>query len=206
MRIARLALAAVLSAGPMLPGPVWAQSSGAGQGENQMGYRLLSADQASALPRNGGALGLDVRRGEVITDAGMTFEVLRLAGVRAGSPGAQAGFKPGDEIIAIDGMVFANLAAFAAYVGSLPPGQVTAVDYIPNGGGPQQAQRVGVTVGSGARGAGTTPTASPAPGAAAPGSGLSAGAKIAIGVGALALFHCYKVDCFARFHAKPTAQ
>ena len=110
--------------------------------ENQMGYQLLSQQQAAGLPRNGGALGMDIGRAQQINEGGMTFDLLRVNGVRRGSPGAQAGFNVGDQIIAVDGQVFQNVAAFAAYVGSLQPGRQIAVDYMPANGGPQQAQRV----------------------------------------------------------------
>ena len=96
-----------------------------------MGYRLLPQEQAEGLPHSGGSLGLDIRRGQVVTDADMTFEILLVSGVRPGSAGAQAGLKPGDQIIAVDGMVFANLAqlrrlyrvatAGSADHGRLPP-------------------------------------------------------------------------------------
>jgi len=46
-----------------LPGPALA--------ENQMGYRLLSAEQAAGLPRNGGALGMDIGRAQQIADGGL---------------------------------------------------------------------------------------------------------------------------------------
>jgi hypothetical protein len=42
--------------------------------ENAMGYRLLSAQEATALPHNHGSLGMDVERSQEITDGGMTFE------------------------------------------------------------------------------------------------------------------------------------
>jgi len=124
---------------------------GSALAENQMGYQLLSAEQASGLPRSGGALGMDIGRAQQITDDGMTFDLLRVNGVKRGSSGAQAGFNVGDQIIAADGRVFASVATFAGYVGSVQPGRQIAVDYIPVNGGPQQAQRVGVTVGAGGR-------------------------------------------------------
>lgn len=40
--------------------------------DNQLGYQLLSAYQAARLPRSGGALGMDVGRGQVINSGGMT--------------------------------------------------------------------------------------------------------------------------------------
>ncbi len=165
---------------------------------NQMGYQVLSAEQAGALPRRGGALGMDIGPAQAITDAGLAFELLRVNGVRPDTPGAQAGFHVGDQIIAADGHVFPSVAAFAGYVGSLQPGQQIAVDYIPSGGGPQQAQRIGVTVGAGGR---AVPPAPPAEQAHP--AGLSTGAKVAIGVGAAALFGCYKLGCFSHLRGKP---
>ncbi len=179
-------VAAALAAGLLL--------TTAAQADNQMGYRLLPENQAQSLPHKGGALGMDIRRGQVINDANMTFELLQVSGVKPGSAGAQAGFKPGDQIIAVDGTVFPSLRAFAGYVGSLPPGQQVTVDYLPQGGGPQQAQRVGVTVGNGAQ-------AAPA---AAHSTGLSTGEKLAIGAGAVALFGCYEMGCFSH-HKAPAA-
>lgn len=162
------------------------------QAENQMGYRLLG-QEAARLPRGGGSIGMDVARGQVITDSGMTFELLRVQSVRRGSPAAASGLSAGDQVIAVDGRVFPSVAAFAGFVGSLPPGRTVAVDYLPRGGGPERAQRVGVTL---ARGGGPAP-ASPAP--VEPEShGLSTGQKLAIGAGAIALFGCYKAGCFTR--------
>ena len=168
---------------------------GTAMAENQMGYHLLSASEAADLPRSGGALGMDVGRAQQINDGGMTFELLRVNGVRQGSPGAQAGLSSGDQIIAVDGRVFPSVATFAAYVGSVQPGRQISVDYIPSGGGPQQAQRIGVTVGAN----GQTIPAQPE---AHPQAGLSTGTKVAIGLGAAALFGCYKVGCFARLKNK----
>ena len=61
--------------------------------ENQMGYRLLSVQEASGLPRRHGALGMDVERAQQITDGGMTFDLIRVKQVRRGSPGDRAGFR-----------------------------------------------------------------------------------------------------------------
>ena len=152
--------------------------------DNAMGYRLLSDQDAAGLPRGHGSIGLDVERSQEITDAGMTFDVIRVKQVRRGSAGAQAGFRPGDQIIAIDGEVFASLKAFAAYVGSKPGAQVT-VDYIPAGGGPGQAQRMPLTIGA--------PGAAPGPAA----QGMSTGEKVAIGTAAAALLGCYEMGCFS---------
>ncbi len=169
---------------------------GAALAENQMGYRLLSTEQAVGLPRNGGALGMDIGRAQQIANGGITFDLLRVNGVRRGSPGAQAGFNVGDQIIAVDGQVFQNVAAFAAYVGSLQPGRQIAVDYMPANGGPQQAQRVAVTVGAGGR-------AVLAQAEEQAHTGMSTGSKLAIGAGAAALFGCYKLGCFNRSAAQP---
>ena len=54
----------------------------------------------------------------------MAFELLRMNGIRRGSPGAQAGFRVGDPITAADGQVFPSVAAFAAYAA---PANGTAV-------------------------------------------------------------------------------
>lgn len=159
---------------------------------NPMGYQLLSPQEASGLPHNHGALGLDVERSQQITDGGMTFDVMRVKSVRRGSPGAQVGFTPGDQIIAVDGRVFPTIATFAAYVGSVQPGGQVSIDYIPSGGGPQQAQRIAVTLG----GAMTPAQAQQAPPPAQ--TGMSMGTKVAIGAGAVALLGCYELGCFNR--------
>jgi predicted metalloprotease with PDZ domain len=179
-------VAAALFFGQCVPVPAHA--------DNQMGYRLLTAQEAATLPRNQGALGLNVERAQQITDGGMTFDLLKITQVRRGSTGAQAGFKTGDTIIAVDGRVFPSLSAFAAYVGSASPGSQLAVDYMPAGGGPQQAQRVAVAVGQAGQAA--PPVAkSEAP---SPSTGMSTGEKIALGAAAIALFKCYKRGCFSR--------
>lgn len=157
--------------------------------DNQMGYQLLPADQANALPRNGGKLGLNVGRGQQINSGGLTFELLRVNDASTGSPGARAGIKAGDSIIAVDGKVFPSVAAFAAYVGSVPPAGNISIDYMPARGGPQEAQRVKVTLaGARSNSVSTTPPVR---------TGLSTGEKVAIGVGAAALFGCYKAGCFS---------
>ena len=168
------------------------------QTQNSLGYQLLTPQAAASLPPAGGALGMDIVSGEHINDGGLSFELLRIKGVRVGTPGAQAGFHTGDQIVAADGRVFPTLQTFAAYVRSLPPGKLMSVDYIPNGGGPQQAQRVGVPVGDGGR------AVAPA-GPDSAHEGLSTGTKIAIGVGAAALFGCYEMGCFSH-HARPVQQ
>ena len=157
---------------------------------NPMGYQLLSPQEASGLPHNHGALGLDVERSQQITDGGMTFDVMRVKSVRRGSPGAQVGFTPGDQLIAVDGRVFPTIATFAAYIGSVQPGGQVSIDYIPSGGGPQQAQRIAVTLG----GAMAPVQAQQAPPPAQ--TGMSMGTKVAIGAGAVALLGCYELGCF----------
>lgn len=158
--------------------------------ENQMGYQLLSVSEAANLPRSGGAIGLDVGRAQQITSGGMTFELLRVKAVRRSSPGAQAGFNVGDQIIAADGRVFPSVAAFAAYVGSVRPGNEISVDYMPAGGGPKEAQRTSVTVAQGSR-----PVR---PVAQQTAEGMSTGKKLAIGAAAAALFGCYELGCFSK--------
>lgn len=149
--------------------------------DNAMGYRLMSAQDAAHLPNNQGALGLQVSRSQRMIDDGMVFDIIRITQVKSGSAGAHAGLKAGDNIIALDGKVFASLDAFSAYISASRPGSQITVDYIPQKAGPQQAQRVAVTVGK----AGQTA------------SGMSTGTKIAIGAGAVALLGCYEMGCFS---------
>ena len=92
--------------------------------------------------------------------------------------------------------MFPSVAVFAVYVGSLQPGRQIAVDYMPANGGPQQAQRVAVTVGAGGR---AVPTQAEEPAH----TGMSTGSKLAIGAGAAALFGCYKLGCFNRSASRP---
>ena len=158
--------------------------------DNQMGYRLLSASEAAQLPKGGGTLGLNVGPAQQINDNAMSFELLRINSVNRNSPGEQAGFKAGDQIIAVDGRVFPSVATFAAYIKSGQPGGSMSFDYMPSGGGPAQAQRVSVVLGGAGR-------AVPAQPAKTESSGLSTGTKVAIGVGAAALFGCYKMGCFS---------
>ena len=153
--------------------------------ENQMGYRLQTMEASARLQHSGGSLGMKVGPEREITSGGMTFELLQVEGVGAGSPAAQAGLAVGDQIIAVDGRVFPSVPTFAAYVGSVSPGRQIEVDYMPAGSGPQQAQRVGVTVGTGGR-------AAPAHRDVPHNQGLSTGDKVAIGVGAVAVIGCYE--------------
>jgi hypothetical protein len=168
--------------------------------ENQMGYQLLSAQDAASLPHHQGALGLEVDRAQQITDGGMTFDIIRVKQVRPGSAGAQAGLRTGDEIIALDGRVFPTLVAFSAYIGSVSPGSQMMVDYMPAGSGPQQAQRMTVTVGQ----AGQTRPSAAQPDPQTP-TGMSTGTKIAIGAGAVALLGCYEMGCFTHRRTPNTA-
>ena len=189
----KLAAAALsLAALPLLAAPAWA--------DNPMGYQLLSAQDAAGLPHNHGALGLDVERARQITDDGMTFDILRGKQVRGGSAGLQAGRRAGDQLIAVDGKVFASLAAFAAYVGSIAPGATASIDYIPANSGPAQAQRVSVVMGAPhAQGHGQAPAQDQKP------AGLSTGTKVAIGVGAAALLGYYELGGFSHRAASPQA-
>ena len=163
--------------------------------DNAMGYHLLSERDAAGLPHANGALGLNVSRAKQIVDAGMTFDIIEVATVQPGSAGARAGFREGDQIIAVNGLVFPSLNAFAVYVRSMRPGSVAVVDYMPAGDGPAQAQRIAVTVG----GTGQTPNPEEQ---RQERSGMSPGTKLAIGAGAVALFGCYELGCFSH-HQKP---
>jgi membrane-associated protease RseP (regulator of RpoE activity) len=165
--------------------------------ENAMGYRLLSDQEARTLPRNDGALGIDLERSQRMTDNGMTFDIMQVTGVKPESPGAQAGFRRGDQIIAVNGRLFPSLQAFAAYVGSMEPGSVATIDYMPAGSGPEHAERVAVTVGGRGRPAPQTEERQQSSG------GLSTGTKIAIGAGAVALLGCYEFGCFSHRTTQP---
>ena len=169
--------------------------------DNQMGYQLLTPQQAADLPQNGGRLGMDVQHGRQITDGGMTFEIIQVKTVRPGSAGERAGFTVGDQIIALDRHVFPSIATFAAYVGALPAGRQVEVDYMPANGGPQQAQRVNVTVGPVGGGNGSFGQSSQQDQPVS--HGMSTGTKVAIGVGAVALFGCYEAGCFSHKKRKP---
>jgi hypothetical protein len=162
--------------------------------ENQMGYRLLSVQEASSLARHHGALGLDVERAQQITDEGITFDLIRVKQVRRSSPGARAGFRKGDQIIAVDGRVFPSITAFGAYVASMSPGSRVNVDYIPAGGGPENAERVPVIIGDAGRPTQEPPQNSQNDEAAS--SGMSTRTKI--GIAAAALFGCYALGCFSK--------
>ena len=202
--VTALVLASFLGLQPGIA-PAWA--------DNQMGYRLLPAPEATALPKAGGTLGLNVGPGEQITSGGMTFRLLRVNSVKPGAAGAQAGFRSGDQIISVDGRVFTGVPAFAGYVGSVAPGRQINVDYLPSGGGPQEAQRLTATLGGPTAGgaapavATAPPSADPQPAADAQPQGgtLSTGTKVAIGAAAVALFGCYKLGCFNRFKRQPAA-
>lgn len=159
--------------------------------DNPMAYRLLAPDEASRLPRAGGSLGMDVDRAQRVTDGGMTFDLMRVKQVRRGSPAARVGFDVGDTIIAVDGRVFPTIAAFAAYVGSTSPGSQISIDYIPKGGGPQEAQRVPVVVGGPGGQAAQRQEEAPAK------TGMSTGAKLAIGAAAAAVIGCYWKGCLS---------
>lgn len=136
-RTVALALAAFLSVGNTLPA----------QAENAMGYQLMTDREAANLGRNHGALGLEVAQGRRISDPDLSFDLLQVRRVSRSSPGEVAGLRVGDQIIAVNGRVFSSLRSFAAYVGSLEPGAVARIDFIPQGGGPSDARRVEATVG-----------------------------------------------------------
>jgi S1-C subfamily serine protease len=159
--------------------------------ENQMGYRVLSVEQAARLPNNSGALGLDIAPAQRISDSGMTFALMQVKRVQAGSTAAQAGLQRGDQIIAVNGRVFPSSTAFAAYVRSMAPGNRINIDYIPAGGGPRNAERVAVVVGK--------PGSSGAQYAEAQAQEKSSGmsTRTKIGLGAAALLGCYYFGCFS---------
>ena len=171
-------------------------AAGPAAADNKMGYQMVSAEQASAMPRAGGSLGMKIGPEEMIDSEGLHFAVLKVERVQPDSPAAQASLKVGDQIIAVNGRVFPTVAAFAGYVGSIPPGKQIEVDFMPAGGGPKQAQRVGVTVGEAGR------AAPPHQDAPRGNGGLSTGDKVAIGLGAAAIFGCYEYNCYSRLKEK----
>ena len=170
--------------------------------ENQMGYRLLSVQEASRLPRDHGALGVDVERAQQITDEGLSFDLIRVK--PRDSSGARAGFHKSDQIIAVDGRVFPTIAAFAAYIGSMPPGSQVSIDYIPAGGGPEDAERLPVVIGDSAKPS-EDPARNPHEDETASG-GMSTRTKI--GIAAAALLGCYAMSCFSKSkrHTEGAAQ
>jgi len=171
-RLSAITLAAILLFGEA--------GMAAARAENAMGYQLLTEQEASGLPRNHGALGIDVSRSQRITDNGMTFDIMQVTAVKSGSPGANAGIHRGDQIIAVNGRLFPSLKVFAAYVGSLRPGTTTTIDYMPAGSGPERAERVAVTVGGAGQAVPRTEEQQQSSG------GMSTGTKLAIGAGAVA--------------------
>jgi hypothetical protein len=171
----------------------WQLTPIAAHAENAMGYRLLSVEDAASLPRNRGALGMQVERARQITDSGMSFDLIRIKQVRPGSPGAQAGLHAGDQIIAVNGKVFPSIAAFSAYVGSMSPGRRVSIDYIRAGGGPANAERVSATIAAAGTSAANAPQYRRSDEPAQP--GMSSRAKI--GLGAAALLGCYAMGCFS---------
>ena len=170
--------------------------AGLASADNKMGYKLESAAEASALTKAGGSLGMKVGPEDDISSEGLSFQVLKVEGVAGDSPAAQAGLKVGDQIIAVNGRVFPNTKTFAEYVGPIKPGQLIDVDYMPQGGGPKDAQRVGVTVGEGGHATKAQPDA------AKSANGMSTGEKVAIGLGAAAIIGCYEYGCISKLKTK----
>ncbi len=193
----RLAAGRLLT--PLMVAAVTLAAPGPAAADNQMGYRLQTVQQSESLQRAGGSLGMKVGPEKEITSGGMTFELLKVEGVAETSAASQAGLRVGDQIIAVDGRVFPSVAVFAAYVGSVAPGRRIEVDYMPAGGGPKEAQRVGVTVGEGSR------TATPRQDEPRR-AGLSTGEKIAIGAGAVAVIGCYEAGCYTRLKKEYDAE
>jgi C-terminal processing protease CtpA/Prc len=165
--------------------------------DNQMGYQLVTAEEAARLPHNDSLLGIQAGAGQQINSKDLNFELLKVQAVRPGSPGAKAGFKSGDQLIAVDGRVFANTQAFANFVGSIAPGRHVTIDYMPAGTGPKAAKRVDVQLA-----AKDGSTISAEPGSEREKAGMSRGKKVAIGAAAIALFGCYKMGCFSRSQAR----
>jgi hypothetical protein len=143
---------------------------------------------------------LDIGPAQQVSDSGMTFILVQVKRVQAGSTGAQAGFRQGDQIIAVDGRVFPNASAFAAYVRSRAPGSRVAIDYIPAGGGPRDAERVAATIvrpGSPAYGETRTHERQAQEQSREQGSSSGMSTRTKIGIAAAALLGCYYFGCFS---------
>ena len=181
--VAAIALATIVGV-PMAPAIVYA--------ENAMGYRLVPTEQAARLPNNRGAVGLDVAPAKQVTDSGMTFDLMEVRRVKAGSAGDAAGLQRGDEIIAVNGRVFPSANAFALYLRSIRPGTRITIDYIPAGRGPANAERVSLVMGTG----NTIQN-----GQTQAHSGMSTRTKI--GLGAAAILGCYYIGCFSGGGSSP---
>ncbi len=162
-----------------------------GRRGNQMGYRMLSSREAASLPPAGASVGLSVESTQRISEQGLDFSVLRVIQVRPGSPAAAGGIQRGDNLIAVNGLVFPGIREFAQYVGSLTPGTVMSVDFIPAGTRPDNAHRVSLRV----AGAGPMPRQGYATRQEEPETGMST--RMKLGLGAAALFGCYELGCFS---------
>lgn len=161
---------------------------------NQMGYQMMSSQEAASLPRGGGTLGLTLESTQQISEQGLSFSVLRVTQVRPGSPAAAGGMQRGDNVIAVNGLVFPGIREFAQYVGSLTPGATVSVDFIPRGTQPDNAQRMTVRAGSAD---GRAPPQSQNNYAQAPEEKSGMSTRMKLGLGAAALFGCYELGCFA---------
>lgn len=62
--------------------------------ENQMGYQLLTAEDAARLPHADSMLGIQAGAGQQISSNDLRFELLQIQGVRKGSPGARPASSP----------------------------------------------------------------------------------------------------------------
>ena len=164
--------------------------------DNKMGYTLETPEQASQLHRAGGSLGMKVGPEDNINSEGLSFQLLKVEGVVDDSPAKQAGLAVGDQVIAVNGHVFPNTKTFAEYVGSIAPGEQVDIDYMPKGGGPKDAKRVGVTVGEGGH------ATKPKQEAQKSAGGLSTGEKVAIGLGAAAVIGCLEWNCYSKIKKK----
>jgi hypothetical protein len=80
--------------------------------DNQMGYQLLTRQEAARFPHNEGRLGMDIEAAGSITDSDVRSDPDQVREARSAS--ANADFSRCAEIIALDGKVFDSLATFAA--------------------------------------------------------------------------------------------
>jgi aminopeptidase N len=75
-------------------------------------------------------------------DYGWGGKGVRLDGVRAGTPAAQAGLQPGDIIVKLNGAPVENLRGYGALLRQLQPGETVDIRYLRDGGEHRTTARV----------------------------------------------------------------
>jgi hypothetical protein len=95
----------------------------------------LSATTGAAVPSILAAENAPARRVSLGTTPDYTWSGagVRLEGVRAATPAAQAGLQAGDIIVEVNGMPVENLRTYAQALKALRPGEETGIRYLRNG-------------------------------------------------------------------------